>query len=81
MKKIKRVKDRGPYVVDESNRGTITERTVGVVMDNTISRNPNHHNKKKVNYFVTENLGLFCGNNTVAVFKIKERSSSETALQ
>lgn len=69
----KKVKDLGPYLVDEKNRGDLSDTSEGVVMDNTISRNPDHHNKPKVNYFVTENLSLLAGNSTVALFKITKR--------
>lgn len=68
-----KIKDHGPWVSDESNRGELSLRTNCIVMDNNISRNQKHMNKKKVSYFITENSSLFEGSNTVALFRIKER--------
>lgn len=83
MSKIKRIKDIGPYMVDELNRGTINDRTMAVVMDNTIVHKPGRPSKIKVKYFVTETPKFYSGQDTVALFNIKalkKRSSEEAAL-
>lgn len=68
MKKNK-VQNKGPYLVDDRFRGSLTERSSAIVMDNTFSRQ--HNNKRKVAYFITENTELLAGQNTVAIFQIK----------
>lgn len=73
MKKNKKIFNKGAYLVDESLRGTLSDQSVAVVMDNTLSRNPDTLNKKKIKYTITQNAALWAGQNTVAVFKIKKR--------
>ena len=79
MKRQRKIFDKGRYIVDESFRGNVTGENDCIVMDNTISRNPNHHNKTKISYFITSKPGLLIGNNTVAIFKIKKRQASADA--
>lgn len=70
MKKNK-VLNKGAYLVDDRFRGSFTEKSSAIVMDNTFSRQ--HNNKRKVAYFITENTELLAGNNTVAIFNIKNK--------
>lgn len=72
MKKKSKIISKGPYLVDECYRGSLTERSSAIVMDNTFSRQ--HNNRRKVAYFITENVELLAGQNTVALFKIKKHS-------
>jgi hypothetical protein len=72
MKKKKnkpKIKNIGAYLVDDRFRGSLTDKSTAIVMDNTFSQK--HNNKRKVAYFITENAKLLAGQNTVALFKIK----------
>ena len=60
-----------PWTVDTKHRGSVNERTVAIVMNNSADRN--NVNKIRVSYFITENPALLQGNNTVAVFMIKRK--------
>lgn len=73
MKGKIKIKSFKHYVVDETYRGHLNENTQSVVMDNSISRNPAHNNKKKITYFVTENTKLFEGSTTVAIFRVTNK--------
>jgi hypothetical protein len=62
-----------PWSVDTKFRGHLNERTEGIVMDNVADRiNPG---RTKIKYFVTENIDLLAGNNTVAIFRIKKEEA------
>lgn len=58
-----------PWTVGTKFRGELTEKSTAIVMNNSIDRN--NPNKKQINYFITENIELLAGLNTVALFKIK----------
>lgn len=73
MRKKSKIVNKGPFLVDESFRGVLSEHSVAVVMDNTISRNPETRKKVKVSYIIAQNANLWAGQNTVALFKIKKR--------
>lgn len=60
-----------PWTVDTKHRGSMNDRTVAIVMNNSADRN--NVNKIRVSYFITENPSLLQGNNTVAVFRLKEK--------
>lgn len=62
-----------PWIVDTKHRGSMNERTVAIVMNNSADRN--NVNKIRVSYFITENPSLLQGNNTVAVFRLKKQAS------
>jgi hypothetical protein len=75
MKRKQKILQKRGYLVDESYRGSLTDGTQAVVMDNTVSRD--HSNKTKVSYIITQNTNLWAGQNTVAVFKIKKRQADD----
>jgi hypothetical protein len=80
MKRRKNITTTKSYLVDESFRGTLDEQSNAVVMDNTVHRYANNQTKKKITYKVTQNVALWAGNNTVAVFKIKRRLQHDNVL-
>lgn len=61
-----------PWAVRNKFRGTLTNKSEAIVMDN--SRDRDNPNKVVVNYFITENISLLAGNNTVAVFRLKKQA-------
>ena len=65
--------------MDETHRGCFTDDSNAIVMDNALSRDPKHLNKKKVSYIITQNETLWAGLNTVAVFKIEKRPAEPDA--
>ena len=67
MKRKKKIIDCGPYMVDYSIAGELREDTNTIVMDNTISRD---NYKLKIKVILTSAKELYCGTNTVAIFKI-----------
>lgn len=73
MKRNKKIFSKGAYLVDESRRGSFTEQSNAIVMDNTLSRDPKHLNKMKISYIITHKPKFWAGQNTVVVFKIKKR--------
>lgn len=76
-----RIQNKGTYLVDERNRGMMTEHTQAVVMDNTEVRIPGKPVKTKVAYFITENSKLLAGNNTVAIFTMISRKNNSLVAE
>jgi hypothetical protein len=76
MKKQKRVKDAGGYLVDEKQIGPYNDRTEAVIIDNVLDR---ERQKPRVKVMRTENLSLLAGTSTVAVFKIVRRHAANIA--
>lgn len=62
-----------PWTIRNKFRGELTNKSQAIVMDN--SRDRDNPNKVVVNYFITENLSLLAGNNTVAVFRFKKTAN------
>jgi hypothetical protein len=78
MKKHLRIKDLGPYLVDEKQIGEFNDHTQGIVMDSVADR---EKLKPKVKIMRTENMGLLAGSSTVALFKITKRHAANMTPQ
>lgn len=66
----RKIKDIGPYLVDEKQIGEFNDHTAGIVMDNVIDRDKQ---KPRIKMMRTENLNLLAGSSTTALFKITKR--------
>jgi hypothetical protein len=77
MQRRNKVKDLGPYLVDEKQIGEFNDHTQGIVMDSVPDR---EKLKPKVKVMRTENMDLLAGSSTVALFKITKRHAVNTTL-
>lgn len=74
---IRKIKDHGPYLVDEKYLGEYNEHTTGIVMD---CINDRDKMKPRIKVMRTENINLLTGSSTVAVFKIKRPEALEAEI-
>lgn len=75
---IQKVKDLGPYLVDEKLMGNILPETNAMVMDNVWDRDKH---KPRVKLMYTSNVNLLAGSNTVAVFRKKIEDAEEKSTK
>src|SRR5690242_17878408 len=66
---MKKLRDKGPYIVDERNLGECNDNTQGIVMDCVTDLDKF---KPRVKVMRTEKIKLLAGLSTVAVFKIRK---------
>lgn len=74
---IKKIRDLGPYIVDEKHAGPLDSSITAVVMDNVMDRDKR---KIRVKMFNTMNIPLWVGSSTVAIFKIKVKKTAEPSV-
>lgn len=70
----KRIRDVGPYMINEKQLGQYNDQVTAIVMDNLMSR---ENRKLVVKPIRSANPEIWIGSNTVAVFRIKRPNVQE----